>query len=98
MQLEYELDYTEQGKNRQHGGGGGGGYYDNYHGSHGGSNHYNDGYVEYGTWVKQALVIHYCNIVSRCYVVAMFNMQHIALNLIFCTGPEGLNDTWHFEK
>ncbi len=28
----------------------------------------------------------------------MFNMQHNALNLIFCTGPEGLNDTWHFEK
>ncbi len=28
----------------------------------------------------------------------MFNMQHNALNLIFCTGPEGLNDAWHFEK
>ncbi len=27
--------------------------------------------------------------ISRCYVVAMFNMQHNALNLIFCTGPEG---------
>ncbi len=38
------------------------------------------------------------NVISRCYVVAMFNMQHNALNLIFCTGPEGLNDTWHFEK
>ncbi len=38
------------------------------------------------------------HIISRCYVVAMFNMQHNALNLIFCTGPEGLNDTWHFEK
>ncbi len=40
------------------------------------------------------------SIISRCYVVAMFNMQHNALNLIFCTGPEGLNDTWYmyFEK
>ncbi len=28
----------------------------------------------------------------------MFNMQNNALNLIFYTGPEGLNDTWHFEK
>ncbi len=46
LQLEYELDYTEQGKNRQQSGGGGG-YYDNYQGSHRGSNHYNDGYVQY---------------------------------------------------
>ncbi len=42
--------------------------------------------------------VHVYIIISRCYVVAMFNMQHNALNLIFCTGPEGLNDTWHFEK
>ncbi len=40
----------------------------------------------------------YYAFISRCYVVAMFNMQHNALILIFCTGPEGLNDTWHFEK
>lgn len=46
VQLEYELDYTEQGKNRQHGGGGGGGgFYDNYQGSYGGSYNYGDGYV-----------------------------------------------------
>ncbi len=39
------------------------------------------------------------SIISRCYVVAMCNMQHNALNLIFCTGPEALMITHGiFEK
>ena len=48
LQLEYELDLTEQGRDNRHrgGGGGGGGYYDNYHGNQGGSYHYQDRCVE----------------------------------------------------